>query len=241
MSTQFDGSFGGYEKRKNDSSLPWNQVWMKAITSPSEATYEEIISDPNANLSRAFTWIALTSVLGSIISIVFALCLFSLNIGAGAFPTSDASQFGSVLTPSTGAMLGGLGIFALCSIPFSAVLAVVGLVITSGAANIIAKSFFNGQGTFEQLTYSYSAILSPITLISIALSAIPVVGACLSLPLALYSLYLQGLSVRTVHRLDWGPSLISALALPIVLIILGVCGIIAFFSFAVSTVGSGLR
>lgn len=64
-----------------------------------------------------------------------------------------------------------------------------------------------------------AVISAPIALIQSALGVIPIVGACLALPLAAYSTYLTALAVKSVHRFLWGRTILTLLV-PVVLITL---------------------
>jgi hypothetical protein len=56
------------------------------------------------------------------------------------------------------------------------------------------------------MTYALAAFTAPITLISAAIGWIPFVN-CLTIPLAIYSLVLTLLAVKSVNRISWGKTI----------------------------------
>jgi len=189
------------------TSLPWTQVWLYALTRPSEATYNILINDPAAKPTRGLLWVGLTSLFISLAVLVVRV-IFGPNM----------DQMVDLLQRNAGEAARPISILIvlLCGIPAGAVFAVLGTVIYTALINFTAGAL-GGTGNFNQLVYLFSAITAPLSLASTLLSLVPILG-CLGIPLAIYSVYLDILAVKTVHRLDWVRSAGSVL----ILVILGV-------------------
>jgi hypothetical protein len=183
----------------------WVSVWRDALTKPSDQTYARIAQSPNAKSTTAFLWI----FLGSLVNFFLA----SLVQGAVMRQMMQNSDLGIEGIP---AGAGGGLIAAICGAPIGAVISVVMFGIVVGIVQFIAK-MLGGLGTFDQLTYSIAAIVTPFYLVSSVLtllSAIPAVGWCfgiLGLLAGLYVLALEVMAVKGVNQFGWGQALASLL------------------------------
>jgi hypothetical protein len=193
-------------------------VWLYALTRPSEATYNILVNDPAAKPTRGLLWVGLTSLFISLAVLVFRV-IFGPNM----------EQMVNLLQRDAGAAARPVSILILlvCGIPAGAVVAVLGTVIYTALVNFTAGAL-GGTGNFNQLIYLFSAITAPLSLVSTLLGLVPILG-CLGIPLAMYSVYLDILAVKTVHRLDWVRSAGSVLILVVLgLLIVAVC-VVAIF------------
>ena len=187
----------------------WMQIWIKAVTKPSEATFVEITNDPNVTTSTAFTWAALAGFLsGLILGLVYS--------GVSTMGGSD-----------TGTMLS-----MLCGFPIAGAIATpVSLAIGTGLIQWIAK-LFGGTGSFDKLVYGFAAVLVPVSILSAIISAfslIPYVGLCIGLfsyVVLFYQIYLQIVAVKAVNQLGWGQAAGSVLIPGLAIGIL--CGCLVF-------------
>jgi hypothetical protein len=203
------------------------QVWVKALTKPSETTFAEIAASPRAKASTAYLWIFLCTFAPAIVSVLVNAGPFSRQLGEALQQAGvNAGGFGS----GVGASLIGL----LCVTPFVAVFAVIGFIISVALMQWIAR-MFKGQGTFDQLAYSLGAITAPGALVSALItlpSAIPFVGLCM-LPLSvLFSIYLvvlQAMSIKGVHRFGWGATIGTMLIPGLAITLLLCCAIVPIF------------
>jgi hypothetical protein len=193
-------------------------VWLYALTRPSEATYNILVNDPAAKPTRGLLWVGLTSLFISLAVLVFRV-IFGPNM----------DQMVNLLQRDAGAAARPVSILILlvCGIPAGAIVAVLGTVIYTALVNFTAGAL-GGTGNFNQLVYLFSAITAPLSLVSTLLGLVPILG-CLGIPLAMYSVYLEILAVKTVHRLDWVRSAGSVLILVVLgLLIVAVC-VVAIF------------
>jgi hypothetical protein len=196
-------------------SLSWSQVWLYALTRPSEANFQILLNDPQARPGRGLIWVGITSLIASLIAVVFQI-LFRPNI-------EEMTRF-LQRDPGAGAQAGTIVLALLCGIPAGAIFAVLGTVIYTALVNFTAGAL-GGKGNFNQLVYLFSAITAPLSLLGVILGLVPIVN-CLTFPLAVYSIYLDTVAVKTVHQLDWLRAAASVLILLIlVILIVAVCGV----------------
>lgn len=190
METAYDPA-GGAESFER---LTWWQIWIRALTRPNEQTYRALADDPRAGLGRAAAWVALSTAVYmavlSVVQIVFGGLRQALVELSGTLPVEAAPPLEFVLI--------GLA----CLIPFSMVFAVIGLTLNAAVLQFIAGAL-GGQGSVGRLAYALAAFTAPATVVSGALAAAPLVGACLALPFSLYVFCLQFLAIKAVNRFSW--------------------------------------
>jgi len=199
-------------------SLSWFDTWIRAVTKPSVANFEEIARDPGASLGRAYLWVALASIISSLISTL----VITLQ---GTFSSLMSEQMGE----GVGGILFGSSIGTiLCGVPILVIVGLIGFTIITGVIQLIAK-LLGGVGTFTATAYVVSAIgfsLGIVTSLLTLLNIIPFL-ACLTAPiliaLGIYGIALQVIAVKAVHQFGWGSAVISVLGLVILLAILGAC------------------
>ena len=179
-----------------ERALPWYQVWLKALTSPNVVTYESFVTRPGVSVGKACLWVFLGATVGYAIAAAIRLALGALGtIGQrGPGPMSN---------------LAGSGLLLVCLVPVAGALSVVALIIVSGFSHILASAL-GGNGTYAQLAYAMAAYTAPASLVTSALSAVPVVGGCLGLPLGLYLIFLNVLAIKAVHHLTWARAILSS-------------------------------
>ncbi|HJS29376.1 MAG TPA: Yip1 family protein [Anaerolineales bacterium] len=190
--------------------LPWHQVWIKALTQPSENTFSDLLArEPDPSLGKAFGWIALSSLIGG--AVVFFLSLFTNALPLGMMAGED-------FVPT----LLGSAVGLICAVPIVIIVTVIGFALYSGVIQVVAR-ILGGQGTYDELTYAFAAYGAPLGLASAVVSAIPFVNFCLSPLLAIYGLVLNVMAVKAVHRFDWGRAIVTSLSLLILSLLLGCC------------------
>jgi hypothetical protein len=205
----------------------WLPIWIKAVTKPSEQTFIEIASSPEASSKTAFIWVFIAGTLSGLVT-----GLMQLALRAAGFQTQGFEQFSGAAGRGIGASLG----IAICGAPVYGLLSIIGLAIGAAIIQWIAK-LFGGTGTFEKMAYAIAAITVPVTLVTMfltPLSAVPYLGICMGLlsgGIGLYALFLQITAVKAVNGFGWGPAIGSVL-LPGVVIAL-VCGCVVGVSMAI--------
>jgi hypothetical protein len=198
---------------RSTETLTWFDTWILAVTQPSVASFEKIIRDPKASITRAFLWVFITSLIG------YAFIMAGQMIFGGR---ADASMFGGQSNLEPVQML---LIFA-CQTPIMAVLSIVGLVICAGITTLIARAL-GGTGPFSQLVYAFAAYEAPLALVSGVLGAIPLV-IFLSFFLGVYGIVLNVIAVKAVHQFGWGKAIVSS-----VVILFGILVLIAIITIVI--------
>ena len=207
------------------------QVWINALTKPSENTFAQMASSPNAKAMTAYIWVFITSL----IELFFS---FLIN-GALVRRAFEQGGYGGSL-PGGGVGIALIG--AVCGGPIVAVIVTIFFAIGAALIQWIAK-MFGGKGTNDQLTYTFGAIAAPFYLIStvfVLLSAIPFVGFCFQIILSLLGLYvlvLYIMATKGVNQFGWGQAVGSVL-IPGLVIGLLCCCLIGGISMAA---GAGLK
>lgn len=192
------------------------ETWMKAVTSPSEASYIQIISDPTMSAGKAYGWLALSSVIGGIV-LVIGQSLFGLASGLGI--EGILSSFLSL-------------IFV---IPIGIVISMVGATIITGISTGVAK-ILGGEGSFTELLYATAAYSSPIGIVSSIFSAIPIVNL-IAIPISFYALFLNIIAVKATHQFGWGKAIASSVVIYIFLFVLLAICVIIFLTIMGPTIG----
>ena len=200
-------------------------VWIKVFTKPSEKTFLEITSHPEAKAKSAYIWVFIVGTLSGLIN---SLTQFVITLAGLQQASPDFAQL-----PGASGMLGAAGLAgAICGAPITGLLSVIGFAVGVAIVQATAR-FFGGQGSFDKLAYAFGAIAVPFSLISalmVPLNAIPF-GAFCTLPLllllGLYVLFLEVAAIKAVHQCGWGEAA-AALFMPGILVAL-LCGF-AFFA-----------
>lgn len=189
----------------------WMAVWRDAITRPSDQTFARIAQSPNAKFTTAFLWV----FVGSLVNFL----LLSLIQGRLMSQMMQNSDFGIEGLP------GGVGstlMTAICGAPIGALIQTVIFAAMVGIVQLLAR-MFGGRGTYDQLAYTFAAIVTPFYLVSAVfslLSVVPFAGFCFALlgfVLALYVLVLEVMAVKGVNQFGWGQA-IGSLLLPVLAI-----------------------
>lgn len=180
------------------ATLPWYKIWMKAII-PEGQAYETIAADPGASVGRACLWVFVTNLLTTSIVMLLVGALMGLMAVSG----TDSS------TEDMLRAIGGAAIVLVCLAPvISAVIAVSGLLVSSGLSHAIASAL-GGTGTFTRLTYAFGAYMAPLMIVSLVIGFIPIVNY-LGFIVLIYGAVLNVMAVKAVHQLDWGRAIASS-------------------------------
>lgn len=186
---------------------PILQIWGKALIKPSEQTFVEIASSPNAKATTAYLWVFVASLIQIFLVALVQSQLYgnlAEQYGLGGEMFGNRSGVASVL------------IGAICGAPIGAVVTTLFFAISVFVIQWIAK-MFGGTGTSDQLAYSMAAIAAPYSIISgivTLFAAIPYVGFCFSAILAIASIYilvLEVMAIKGVNQISWGAAIGSLL------------------------------
>ncbi|MEP7289019.1 MAG: YIP1 family protein [Chloroflexota bacterium] len=206
----------------NDPSGPrlsWSDAWAKALTQPSVESFEEIANSTPESNNTAYLWIFVVSIISSIIR--------------AALSTAFASSLGSTqqyaYSPGTTIITG-----LICS-PVIGAISVLFFAIYIGITQAIAGAL-DGTGSYRKLLYTAAAYAAPLSLVTAVLGSIPLVN-CLTLPLGLYSIYLNVLSVKAVNQFGWGKAILSSFVIWIVVVVLIAVVIIVILAILGPSIG----
>jgi hypothetical protein len=196
--------------------LEWHEVWLRALTKPSVATFEEIVTDPHASTNRAYKW-------------VFVMSLVSQAIGLlGGWLTGRSLYNGPDPWEGVNTTLWSI----ICS-PVGAGIAVLSFIISVGILQWIA-GLLEGSGRFDDLVFAAAAYQAPLAAVAAVFSLIMAwlpAAACLGAPLFLYLAVLHVMAIKAVNRFNWGRAVATVLA-PLGVLLLVVC-VITFIGVAV--------
>ena len=187
-------------------SRPFFQVWMDALTKPNEATFAAMVSSPSAKAATAYLWIF----------VGYLIQFFLSSLVQGVAMRRILEQYGSNGQFANG--FGGGLITAICGAPIIAVIATIFFAIGTAVIQWVAK-MFGGKGNNGQLAYALAAILAPFSIVAgvlSLLSAIPFIGFCFSVIVAiagLYILVLEIMAIKGVNQFGWGAA-IGSLFIP---------------------------
>ena len=185
---------------------PFFQVWMDALTKPNEATFAAMVSSPSAKATTAYLWIF----------VGYLIQFFLSSLVQGVVMRRILEQYGSNGQFANG--FGGGLITAICGAPIIAVIATIFFAIGTAVIQWVAK-MFGGKGNNGQLAYALAAILAPFSIVAgvlSLLSAIPFIGFCFSVIVAiagLYILVLEIMAIKGVNQFGWGAA-IGSLFIP---------------------------
>ncbi|MDX1435207.1 MAG: Yip1 family protein [Anaerolineales bacterium] len=194
--------------------LPWQQVWIRALTRPSEDTFLDLLErEPDVDAVKAFGWVALATFIGAVVMTALTM-LYSL-FGVGFFAGED-------LLPTMG---GSAFIGMICLVPVAIIVGIISFALYSAIIQVIAR-ILGGVGTYGELTYTFAAYGAPLGLISLIITPLPYIGLCLGPLFGIYGLVLNVMAVKASHRLDWGRAIVASLSLVILSLLLGCCLIV---------------
>lgn len=176
-------------------------------------------------LGRSALWIALASLVAYGVAFLTQMGQFSAVM----------REFGQQADLGAVAGMGVVGF--LCLLPLAAALGVVLQVIYVAIVQFVAGAL-GGPGTFRGLFVATAAFAAPVTLANGLLSIIPFLGACLTLPISLYAIYLSAVAVKSVNQFSWGRAIVTLLV-PIVLF--GLLALVLFLAFLMPVMNEVMR
>lgn len=206
-----------YNQPTAGQALPWDEVWLRALTKPSAATFEELLHDPQAASGRAYKWIFLGTLVGQAIAL---LIFIAFHQSPRLVALQKFSLISPTMKPETYA----------CTLLISPFAAIIGLWLFSNITQWFAR-MFEGKGTAAELIYVRAAYLAPMSIITTPLNVIPIV-AYFNILLSFYLMVLELLAIKTVNRFGWGAAIASAF-LPAIILIGGLFACVFFLLMGV--------
>jgi hypothetical protein len=186
-------------------TLSWSEVWIRALTQPSATTYETLLQDPQASGKRGYKWMAISAIVGLVVSTLFATALSMI------FALDSTGTMPEVLGGALGAIV--------CGGPVIAALAVLGVAMGAGLSNAVAR-MMGGAGVYDDLVYLMCAYNAPLSLISSVLTALPVVGPYLAYIPIIYSFVLNIIAIKASHKFKWWKAFVAGVAIYIIIMVI---------------------
>lgn len=181
------------------------QTWLKATTSPNDATFAELRLKPEANITTAVIWMAIYGVVAAVVGIIggliFANTMSSMMPGILEqldLPPAEAAQAEQALRLFTGGGFGMAGFASLANI----VLAPFFFLIGVGIYFMLAR-MLGGNGDFGRYAYLNAAFAAPLGILTALLSLAPF-ASCISPLVSIYSLVLVYFATKAEHQLSSG-------------------------------------
>jgi hypothetical protein len=205
-------------------SFSWSEVWVEALTKPSVETYEDIVADPGASASKAYTWVLIAAFISYGVAVGLSFLLDSI---LGVTGLQQYSLFEGI-TSSV--------IVLMCCAPILSLLAVLGLAINAAISQFVA-GILGGSGSYNELVYAFGAYQAPLTLIAAALGAIPYLNCLTSILLGVYGIVLNVIAIKAVNKFDWASAIISSVVVVVGIIAVFGCIVIGFLALLGPIVG----
>lgn len=181
------------------------QTWLKATTSPNDATFAELRLKPEANITTAVIWMAIYGVVAAVVGIIggliFANTMSSMMPGILEqldLPPAEAAQAEQALRLFTGGGFGMAGFASLANI----VLAPFFFLIGVGIYFLLAR-MLGGNGDFGRYAYLNAAFAAPLGILTALLSLVPF-ASCISPLISIYALVLVYFATKAEHQLSSG-------------------------------------
>jgi hypothetical protein len=181
-----------------ESFSSW-QVWKTIFAHPKVESYQTLIDDPKAGIGRGLRWVVLSNLLGYSLMFLPAVMIFGA-LGLGLLLDRESIALGI-----------GVLVFTGLLIPLMVFWTVTAGLFYTGVCHLVAR-LLGGAGPYGKLYYLYAAYLAPFTAIMGVLYLVPFLSLVL-VPVAWYSIYIQIVAVKTVHRISWEKS-IAVIAVP---------------------------
>lgn len=198
----------------------WN-TWVKVLTSPGEATFDDERRKPNATATTALIWMVIAGVVAAVLGLIQSMAFAGAAQGAIPqllaqlnLPLETQAQLEAALRSGAAGSFGAAGLGSIISVP-------LGFFIGTGILFLIGK-LFGGQGDFGRYSYLMAAFNAPLTILSAILNLIPVVG-CLSIFIAVYEIVLAYYATKVEQQLTSGRALLTVLLPVIIGLLLAIC------------------
>ncbi len=186
------------------------QIWTKVLTSPSVRTFEILVSDPQAGVKRAFTWLFNAAFLPIAIIVLLSVSGRALQ----SLSQDPVRVLGMLIGTVLGAAIEGA-------------LYAVALFIWMGIAHGVAR-LLGGQGTYGRLVYAYATFMAPFgfAILTISLlvgqattptSPLITIGGLVLMVIVGAVLVWSAAATKAVHKLAWG-RIVLAVICPYVMI-----------------------
>lgn len=214
-------------------SAMW-QSWLKATTSPNEATYAAEREKPEATLTTAVIYVLIYGVIAAVISMVSAIVFAGTMRGLLPDLLAQAnlapevrSQLQGILSTS---LFAGVGIASSLS---NIITIPVFFLIGVGILHLIAR-LLGGTGQFGRFAFLNAIFVAPLGILTSLVGLVPLVS-CLTIFIGIYQLVLTYFAVKVEHQMTSGRAILVVLIPLIVVALLVGCGVAGLVGLIVSS------
>jgi hypothetical protein len=193
---------------EENQSLSIINTWVKALTSPSDETYQQIADDPGASFGKSALWIFLAGMLGSLISGMVNYVRFTVFGSTGMEFFGDYGEFFQGLSMFQPSIFG-----VITGSPVAGVMSVIFALVAVGLIYVVSRAL-GGVGSYEKLFTTMAAYEVPLGVVIAIVGAVPVVN-CLSVVLGIYGIVLGVIANKVVMEYNWGKAFIASVAVPL--------------------------
>ncbi|NJD59380.1 MAG: DUF1282 domain-containing protein [Anaerolineae bacterium] len=203
----------------------WYEIWLDVWAHPGEEAFRGILKERDHSIGRAFIWVAITSLVIAIASIIGYVPLYkSLVSQIGPVQSFEFFNTTTIFT------------FGLCSVILAPISAILGLVISTGIYHLISR-LFGGSGAWSDLVFCMAAVTAPASIISGILMIpyllfgnfpaiwwlVAIFIGILSVVVAVYVLVMNVNAIRAAEQIGTWQSVLT-IFLPIIIVgVLTVC------------------
>jgi hypothetical protein len=202
----------------------WYEVWLDVWMHPGEEAFRGILKEQNHSATRGFIWVAVTSLILAVASIIGYVPVFR----------SITSQFGNL--PNMDLFTGSIVTYGICSIILTPIWAIIALAITSGIFHLISR-LFGGSGSYSDVVFCLAAVTAPAYIISGIISIpsflllnLPAIGwlvaiffSILAVIVAVYVIVMNVNAVRGAEQIGTWQAILTIFLPVIVIGVLSFC------------------
>ena len=159
----------------------WTNIWKRALTQPSAATFEELERHPLVTMQNSLLWNAIAGAIGGLLGGIVGVITQGSGIG-NIFFSAAGGAIGAVV----GLLIYGLIVYAICKAE-------------------------GGTGTLQSQVALLGTFVPPVLLISLIVSQIPFLGGIAGLVLAIYEMYLYIVATQAAQNVTVGKAAVAVL------------------------------
>lgn len=210
-------------------------IWIKALFTPTENAYREILADPDISVRRGVVWMASMTFISQLLLACVVIALYSLVFAS--MMSSFNSPNNSAGT-AAGTVIVTFALAGLCNSLISTVFFVLLSLGNVALGNILARAL-GGVGDFRRHYFAVAAYGAPLAPFNLIFSSIPYLNFCTAPLIALYGIFLNVRAIKSVHQLTWGKSVLASPSVWLgVLELLLLCCLLVFYVIVIAQASS---
>lgn len=205
------------------------EIWWNVLKDPTKATF--LPEGESTDIGTAFIWMGLAALVSGLFGAVNSVIsgfLFSSPAFLGPL-LQDADlppQLMEIMAASGSSVLINAGVTFGLTVVFVPLGFLLVCVIYFGTAKL-----FGSEASFEAQAYAIAAFQAPVLIITSVVGILPLISACVTLPLSIYQFALTYEAIKAVNDLK-APATVVVMMTPIVLFFVCICGPLFFVFMA---------